>query len=103
MDFPCGLEHNYMVLFLLWFDPWPWSFYMLRVQPNTLKKKKKKMVVCISFGHAHGMWKFPGQGLNPCNSGNPRHCSDDTRSLTPCPTRELLLSAFFKRVSLSET
>ena len=34
------------------------------------------------------MWKFPGQGWNPCHSSNPSHCSDNTRSLTCGTTRE---------------
>ena len=33
------------------------------------------------IGYAHGMWKFPGWGLNP------RHGS--AQSLTCCATREL--------------
>ena len=31
------------------------------------------------FDHTHKMWKFPGQGLNPC------HSSDNARSLTNRP------------------
>ena len=31
------------------------------------------------FGHAHGMWKFPGQDSNPC------HSSDNAGSLTLRP------------------
>ena len=50
--------------------------------------------VCVlffffSFGHACGMWKFPGQGLKPHHSINPSHCSDNARLLTRCITREL--------------
>lgn len=36
------------------------------------------------FGHAHTMWKFLGQGSNPC------HRSDNARSLTHGIRRELL-------------
>ena len=36
------------------------------------------------FGHICGMWKFPGQGSNPCHSSNPSHCSENARSLTCC-------------------
>ena len=39
------------------------------------------------FGHTHSMWKFSGQGWNPCHSSDPSHCSDNTRSLTHCATR----------------
>ena len=35
------------------------------------------------FGHAHGMQKFLGRGLNP------RHSRDNVGSLTHCTTREL--------------
>ena len=28
------------------------------------------------FGRAHGMRKFPGQGLNPSHSSDPNHYSD---------------------------
>ena len=41
------------------------------------------------FGHAHGMWKLPGQGLNPCHSSNQSHNSYKTGSLTHWATREL--------------
>ena len=43
----------------------------------------------LAFGCAHGMWKFPGQGLSPCHSSHPGHCSDKARSLTHCASREL--------------
>ena len=33
------------------------------------------------FGHAHSMWKFQGQGSNPCHSGHLSQSSDTTRSL----------------------
>ena len=35
------------------------------------------------FGHAHGVWKFPGQGSNPC------HRSDNAKAPIHCSTREL--------------
>ena len=48
-------------------------------------------IVCLFvFGHAHGMWKFPGQGSNTQHSSDTSHCSDNARSLTHCATRELL-------------
>ena len=38
------------------------------------------------FGHACSVWKFLGQGSNPCHSSDPGCCSvDDTRSLTHWP------------------
>ena len=39
------------------------------------------------FGHAHGMWKFPGQGSNPCQFSDPGCCSDNARYLTCWATR----------------
>ena len=38
-------------------------------------------------GHAHSMWKFPGQGLNSHHSSDLRHSSDSTRSLTHGATK----------------
>ena len=43
------------------------------------------------FGHAHIMWKIPGQGENPCHRSDLSHCSDNIRSLTCRATGELLL------------
>ena len=43
-------------------------------------------------GHVCGVWKCLGQGLNPHYGHDPRHCSDNIRSLTHCATGELLLS-----------
>ena len=50
----------------------------------------------IFFCHAHGMCKFPGQGMNLHHSSNQSHCSDNARSLTCCATGELLEIFFFK-------
>ena len=41
------------------------------------------------------MWKFPGQGLNPCHSCNQSHSGDNTRSLTYWATRELPIKLYF--------
>ena len=43
------------------------------------------------FGHAHSMQKFLGQGLNPHQGSDLSRWGDDTRSLTHCATRELLV------------
>ena len=45
--------------------------------------------IFFSFGHAQGMWKFPGQGWNQHNSSNSSCCRDNARSLTYHTTREL--------------
>ena len=41
------------------------------------------------LGCAHSIWKFPGQGPNPCHSSDLSHCSDDAGSSTHCASREL--------------
>ena len=45
------------------------------------------------FGCACDMWRFPSQGSNLCYSSHPS-CTDTTRSLTHCTTRELLGDVF---------
>ena len=45
--------------------------------------------IYIFFGCAPSTWKFPGQGSNLCLRSDLSHCSDHTRSLTHCSTREL--------------
>ena len=95
MEFHGGLVVKDSALSLLWLglDPWPRNFCMLWVQPKKKKKKKKKLLMspplimtdCIlgsfvCFGPAHGMWKFPGQGLNL------NHSSDNAESLTARPS-----------------
>ena len=46
------------------------------------------------FGHAHGIWKIPGQGSKLHHSSNPSCCSDNAGSLTHWATRELPLPVF---------
>ena len=46
------------------------------------------------FRQARGLWKFLGQGSNLCHSSDPSCCSDTTRSLPRCATRELLPHSF---------
>lgn len=48
------------------------------------------------FGHAHSMWTFLGQGLNQHHSSDPSRCSNNTRSLTHCATRNSSI-CFFKK------
>ena len=45
-------------------------------------------------GDACCIWKFLGQGSNPNHSRNPSCCSDNTRFLTCCTTRELYRGIF---------
>lgn len=59
---------------------------------------KSNRITCTIFfffsflfsGHTHGVWKFPGQGSNPCHRSNPSCCRDDIRYLIRWTTRELL-------------
>ena len=46
---------------------------------------KKLNFYLIFCGHAHGMWKFPGQGLNLYHSSDLSHCGDNAGSLTTTP------------------
>ena len=43
----------------------------------------------FSFGHTCGLWKLPGEELNPCHHSNQSHSCDDAGSLTHWATREL--------------
>ena len=40
------------------------------------------LALSLSFGCALSMWKFWGQGWNPCHSSDPNCFSDNTRYLT---------------------
>ena len=66
-------------------------FYIKKLM---LKNMKITVVVLVGFGFAQNMWKFPGQGLNPCCSSHMSHSSDNTRFLTCCTTGELFLFFF---------
>lgn len=50
---------------------WPWIFWT--------------PAFFFFFYCAHGMWTFPGQGLDLRHSSDPSCCSDTTRSLTHAP------------------
>ena len=56
------------------------------------------------FGCAHGTWKFPNHGMNPCHSNDPSCCSDNAESLTCCATREPImdLDCLFATVKILE-
>ena len=61
----------------------------MTVGKNPDMNESQKQFFRIFFGCTHGMWKFPGQGSNPCHSIDLSQCSDNTRSSTHCTTREL--------------
>ena len=52
------------------------------------------LFVCLVFLTTHGLQKLPGQRLNLHHGSDPRHSSDNTRSLTHCAIRELLKCLF---------
>ena len=41
-------------------------------------------VTFFSFGHTHGIWKFPGQEWNPSHSCDLCHSCSNAKSLTHC-------------------
>ena len=87
----CGGEN---VLYLVW-QHWP------RVAPDHLTcghshRGAEFLIVLnfclyIFFGHACGMWKFPGPGIEHVPQQQPSHCRDNIGSLTRCATKELLI------------
>lgn len=71
------------------------SFFLLsnsEIQPYTALSSKMILMIRhrLSFFFCTCiMWKFPGQGWDPCHSSEPSHWSDNARSLIYCATREL--------------
>ena len=65
-------------------------FYFLSITVTLLK----------FFGHAHGVWMFLGQGLNPHHSSDPSFCSDNAKSLTHYAIRELFSYTLKKKEKL---
>ena len=61
-------------------------------------------IVCcfvLFSGHTCYMWNLPGQRMNQHHSSDPRHCSDNARSLSHCTTRECLdFADYFLRFHL---
>ena len=76
---------------MFWTDGWHIMIHKFEKRQTFCVEYFKGFVpLCVCVGHAHGMWKFPGQGSNPGHSSDPRCCSDNTASLTHCTTGELL-------------
>ena len=71
----------------------PHSFSFIN-QNSFVQKLSLPLIPCLffffPFGQALSMWKFLGQGLNPCHSSDLNPCSDNAGSLTHCAARELL-------------
>ena len=70
---------------------WPWNESNVIVVNDLFHVLMD--LVCYYFSSffvaTERMWKFPGQGSNPC------HSSDDTRSLTCCANWELQICSYF--------
>ena len=76
-----------------------WHWHCWRIQASYFVKAPQfesvwcflvvRFRLCTFFGHTHGTWKFPGQGLNPIHSSNPSRCSDNNGSLIHWATTEL--------------
>ena len=58
------------------------------------RANKLYMNFLFFFGHAYGMHKFTGQGLNLCHSSNQSHSRDNARSLTHWAIGELFYMDF---------
>ena len=70
-----------------------WSFFIDLVYSSFKLEAVGSNVIILFFflfGHACGIWKFPGQESNLCHSSHESHSSDSARSLTYRATRELL-------------
>ena len=67
----------------------PEKFIHTFLIPNKDIHCKEAQTALLFFGHDHGIWKFPGQGLNPC------HSRDNTGSLTCWTTREVFCFVCF--------
>lgn len=55
------------------------SFLVVMKNLITFSLEKDKPVNMLNvnfFGHAYGMWKYPGQGLNTCHRSDMSHRSD---------------------------
>lgn len=67
-----GRSNTVFLLLSLNLDLWPSTFVVC------VRKNFKKLCIPIFLA----VWKFTGQGSNPCHSIDPRRCSDSSRSLT---------------------
>ena len=91
------LNHIYLISFSLSFLICQMGTIMLITRE--LKNSADMLAQCLACdrrffflfsGHAHGIWKFPGQGSNLHHSSDWGHCSDNAGSLNCCATGELL-------------
>ena len=52
-------------------------------QKHTCESLKNKTHYFFSFSHAHSIWKFPSQELNPSHSCKLHHSCGNTKILNP--------------------
>ena len=64
-------------------------YFTCLISFNPKSNSMRQVPLFISFGHAHSMQKFLGQGLNLRQSSDLSCCSDNARPLARCATREL--------------
>ena len=62
----------------------------MTVGKNPDMNESQKQFFRIFFGCTHGMWKFPGQGSNPC------HSNKNTKSLTARSPGKFSFLQFFE-------
>ena len=55
--------------------------YIVYTMQNLFSHKKERNAFFSFFGCSQGMWKFPGQGLNPHHSSDLSHSSGNIGSL----------------------
>ena len=75
-----------------WTRPWShvlWWIFTSCLCPRTLNSGSRGLGHVLLFGHTHGIWKLPGQGLNLYLSSDLNHSSDNTGSSTYSITRGL--------------
>ena len=80
------------MLIQIFFSPWApfFFFFFFFFCPLYISYCHVLLSLSLFFlGHMSSVWKFPGQGSNPCHSSSPSWCSNNVRSLTLCTTREL--------------
>ena len=67
-----------------------------------MKDLLSHLISFFFFGRTHGMWKFPGQRMNPYHSSDLSHCSDNAGSLTQLVSRSHKRGAVFPARQLTK-
>lgn len=83
---------------LIFYFLWDWVTYQKRMWNFFFSCRCWSIAFFLSFGGSQGMWKFPSQGSNLCQSSDPSRYSDSTGSSTCYTTSELDLIKSYKVV-----